>query len=109
MRHLKMNSVVSVSHAVPSDRRIVAFSFTLSISLLLAGGLVGCGTVGAGQEAHSTPTTAPTPTATLTPSPTLAPTPSLSSTGILDVRPSSMSIFGPADCSRSAVYTCTAE
>jgi hypothetical protein len=80
--------------------------------LLLASGLSACGAVSAGQQAAHTTKAPPTPTLapTATPIPTVAPPPTLSETAILDVRPSSMSIVGHLDCSRSSTsYTCMAE
>jgi hypothetical protein len=77
-----------------------------------------CGAVSTQQQAsHAakappTPTLAPTatPVPTAAPPPTVPPTPALSGTAILDVRPSSMSIVGHLDCSRSSTsYTCMAE
>jgi hypothetical protein len=122
MWHFKGLRVVSFGGAqghhwkLPSSRTLLL----LLGMLLLPSGPAACGAVSTGQqaahatEAPPTPILAPTPTLapTATPIPTVAPppTPALSETAILDVRPSSMSIVGRLDCSRSSTsYTCMAE
>lgn len=91
-----------------------------SLAMLLA----ACGGTAQGQRQQARSGGVATPTATLAPTPTVAPAPSATpkptptavpqptqpplAPPILDVRPSSMSIVGHLDCTRTTVYVCQA-
>jgi hypothetical protein len=125
MWHFKGWRVVSGSEHMYSGKLPLSRALLLLLcTLLLTSGLAACGAVSTGQQAvHTakapptstlapTPTLAPTatPVPTVAPPPTVPPTPALSASAILDVRPSSMSIVGHLDCSRTSTsYTCMAE
>lgn len=132
MRHLLIREGEGSPTQVARKLRARVMVALLGVTLL-AIALAACGGTAQGrpQQARTGATPTSTPTPTLTPSATPAPSPTTAPTSsptpqpqpaptavpappqpplapILDVRPSSMSIVGHLDCTRTTAYVCQA-